>query len=169
MLKWTLVVAMLSCLLVPLAGQDIDANVTTQNRNPSTVADQISDVAERVAFLALFKQGSPAQMLQQAESFLARFPQSALLFQAYEVAARASFELDDYDAGLNYARESLTLLPENPLLLVSVADVEAHKHLNDAAISDARDAIEYLDRFFCSRNGGTRELARTQEQIEGHG
>jgi len=147
MFRWLLIIAFLCCPLVPLAGQDIDANITTQNRNPSTVADQISDAAERAAFLALFKQGSPAQMLQQAESFLAQFPRSALLFQAYEVAARANFELEDYDVGLNYARESLTLLPENPLLLVSVADVEAQKHLNDAAISDARDAIEYLDRF----------------------
>ena len=147
MFRWLLIIALLCCPLVPLAGQDIDANITTQNRNPSTVADQISNAAERAAFLALFKQGSPTQMLKQAESFLAQFPRSALLFQAYEVAARASFELEDYDVGLNYARESLTLLPENPLLLVSVADVEAQKHLNDAAISDARDAIEYLDRF----------------------
>lgn len=147
MFRWLLVIALLFCPLVLLAGQDIDANITTQNRNPSTVADQISDAAERAAFLALFKQGSPAQMVQQAKSFLAQFPQSAFLFQAYDVAARASFGLEDYDAGLNYARESLTLLPENPLLLVSVADVEAQRHLNDAAISDARDAIEYLDRF----------------------
>ena len=79
--------------------------------------------------------------------FLARFPQSAFLFQVYEMAARASFGLGDYDAGLNYARQSLTLLPENPLLLVSVGDVEAQKHLNNAAIADARDAIEYLDSF----------------------
>jgi hypothetical protein len=78
---------------------------------------------------------------------LTQFPQSAFLFQAYEMAARASFGLEDYDAGLNYAKQSLTLLPENPLLLVAVADVEAQKHLNDAAISDARDAVEYLDRF----------------------
>ena len=101
MFRWLLIIALLCYPLVPLAGQDIDANITTQNRNPSTVADQISNAAERAAFLALFKQGSPAQMLQQAESFLAQFPRSALLFQAYEVAARASFELEDYDVGLN--------------------------------------------------------------------
>jgi predicted CXXCH cytochrome family protein len=147
MFRRLLVIAALFSPLAPLAGQVIDANITTQNRSSSTVADQISDAAERAAFLALFKHGSPAQMLQQAKSFLAKFPQSAFLFQADEVAARASFGLEEYDAGLNYARESLTLLPENPLLLVSVADVEAQKHLNDAAISDARDAIEYLDRF----------------------
>jgi tetratricopeptide (TPR) repeat protein len=147
MLKWALRIAILICPLVLLIGQDIDANITTQNRRPSTVADQISDPAERVAFLALFQNTQPKQMLEQAKSFLARFPQSAFLFQAYEMAARASFGLEDYDAGLNYAKQSLTLLPENPLLLVSVADVEAQKHLNDAAISDARDAVEYLDRF----------------------
>jgi tetratricopeptide (TPR) repeat protein len=147
MFRRLLVIVALFSPLAPLAGQVIDANITTQNRSSSTVADQISDAAERAAFLALFKQGSSAQMLQQAKSFLAQFPQSAYLFQAYEVAARASFGLEEYDPGLNFARESLTLLPENPLLLVSVADVEAQRHLNNAAISDARDAIEYLDRF----------------------
>ena len=78
MFRWLLIIALLCCPLVPLAGQDIDANITTQNRNPSTVADQISNAAERAAFLALFKQGSPAQMLQQAESFLAQFPRSEI-------------------------------------------------------------------------------------------
>src|SRR6266446_3551923 len=147
MFKRLLRIGILFCPLVPLASQDIDTNITLTNRSPSTVAGQIYDESERAAFLALFPQKQPEQMLEIAKSFLAQFPQSAFLFQAYEVAARASFGLEDYDAGLNYARESLTLLPENPLLLVSVADVEARKHLNDAAISDARDAIEYLDRF----------------------
>jgi hypothetical protein len=100
MLKWVLRVGILICPLVPVAGQDIDANITTQNRSPSTVADQISDAGERAAFLALFNQGSPAQMLQQANSFLGRFPQSSFLFQAYDLAARARFGLDDYHAGL---------------------------------------------------------------------
>jgi tetratricopeptide (TPR) repeat protein len=147
MLKWVLRIGILVCPLTPLAAQDIDANITTLNRKPSTVADQISDAAERASFLALFKQGSPAERLQQATSFLARFPKSAFLFQAYDVAARASFDLQDYDLGVRFARESLALLPENPLLLVSTADVEARKHDNDAAISDAQDAIEDLDRF----------------------
>lgn len=147
MFRWGPVIVLLLSLLVPLVGQDIDANFTRQRRSPSTIADQISDAAERAAFLALFKKGPPAKMLEQATSFQTRFPQSAFLFLADEVAARANFELDNFDAGLASARESLTLLPENPLLLVSVADVEAKKHLNDAAISDAHDAIEYVDRF----------------------
>jgi tetratricopeptide (TPR) repeat protein len=147
MYRWFLG-AVLSLLgVVSLVAQDIDANITTQNRSPSSVADQISDPAERAAFLTLFKKDPPTSMLGRATSFSIRFPQSAFLFLADDVAARASFELGDFGPGLAYARESLDLLPENPLLLVSVANVEAQQHLNDAAISDARDAVEYLDRF----------------------
>ena len=147
MLKWVLLIGISIRTLMPAAAQDIDANITTQNRRPLTVADQISDPAERTGFLALFQQTQPEQMLEQAKSFLTRFPQSAFLFQAYDVVARASFDLQDYNSGLQFARESLTLLPENPLLLVATADVEARAHHNDAAISDAQDAIEDLDRF----------------------
>jgi len=147
MFKRLLRIGILFCPLVPLASQDIDTNITLTNRSPSTVAGQIYDASERAAFLALFPQKQPEQMLEIAKSFLARFPQSAFLFQAYEVAARASFDLQDYDSGLNYAEKSLALLPENPLLLVSTADVEARKHRDEAAISHAQDAIEDLDRF----------------------
>jgi hypothetical protein len=121
MLKWVLLIGILICPMGPLLGQDIDANITTQNRRSSTVADQISDPSERMAFLALFQNPQPKPMLQQAKLFLARFPQSPFLFQAYEMAARASFGLEDYEAGLNYARQSLTLLPENPLLQIGRA------------------------------------------------
>ena len=147
MLKWVLLIGIFIRALMPAAAQDIDANITPQNRRPLTVADQISDPAERSGFLALFQPTQPEQMLEQAKSFLMRFPQSAFLFQAYDVAARASFDLHDYNSGLLFGRESLTLLPENPLLLVATADVEAREHHNDAAISDAQDALEDLDRF----------------------
>jgi predicted CXXCH cytochrome family protein len=147
MLKWVLLIGIFIRTLMPAAAQDIDANITSQNRRPLTVADQISDPAERSGFLALFQPTQPEQMLEQAKSFLMRFPQSAFLFQAYDVAARASFDLQDYNSGLLFSRESLTLLPENPLLLVATADVEAREHHNDAAISDAQDALEDLDRF----------------------
>jgi predicted CXXCH cytochrome family protein len=147
MLKWVLLIGVFIRTLMPAAAQDIDANITPQNRRPLTVADQISDPAERSGFMALFQPTQPEQMLEQAKSFLTRFPQSAFLFQAYDLAARASFDLQDYNSGLLFARESLTLLPENPLLLVATADVEAREHRNDAAISDAQDALEDLDRF----------------------
>src|SRR6185295_8544915 len=99
----------------------IDSNPLVQKRSVSGIADQITDPAERAAFLQLFPQAPAEQMLVRAETFLTRFPQSSFLAQAYEVAARASFDLQKYEAGLDYARRSLSLLPENPLLLVPVA------------------------------------------------
>src|SRR6266478_6346810 len=140
-------IAILICPLVPLAGQDIDANPSIQKRSLSTIADQIRDGSERAAFLELFRQAPPAQMLARAEAFLARFPQSAFLAQAYEVAARGSFDLGNYDPGLIYAEKSLVLLPENPLLLVAVADVEAGEQRNPAAIVHAEQALDGLDQF----------------------
>jgi tetratricopeptide (TPR) repeat protein len=127
--------------------QDIDSNPSVENRNPATVADQILDPAERRDFLVLFQPAAPAEMLKRAKTFLSDYPQSAFLFQAYDIAARSSFDSQDYKNGLDYANKSLKLLPENPLLLTAAADVEAREQQNDAAVSHARDAIEYLDRF----------------------
>jgi len=140
-------IGILLCPLIPLAGQDIDSNPSVHKRSPSTIADQISDESERTAFLELFRQGPPAQMRERAEAFVARFPQSAFLAVAYEIAARASFDSDSYEPGLKYAEKSLALLPENPFLLVSVADVESRENRDAVAILHAQDALEGLDHF----------------------
>ena len=138
---------MLMSAAIPVRAQDIDTLVTTTNRSPSTVADQIRDPAEREAFLKLYKPQAAGVMLQAAKSFLQNYPQSAFLAQAYEVAADSSFDMGDYVGGLDYARQSLTYLPENPQLLVAVTDVEARQHLNGDAIKNARAALYYFDRF----------------------
>ena len=137
---------MLLSVGAPAAAQDIDTVVTTTNRNPSTVADQIADPAEKAAFLRLYQHKVPAEMLQAAKLFLQDFPQSAFLAQAYEVAADSSFDQHDYSAGLDFARQSLTYLPENPELLAAVADVQAREQLNDQAVMSARAALDYFDR-----------------------
>ncbi|MGH9745115.1 MAG: cytochrome c3 family protein [Candidatus Acidiferrales bacterium] len=142
-----IVIGVLLCAAVPVAAQDIDTLVTTTNRNPSTVADQISNPAERAAFLDLYKLQDAGAMLQAAKSFLQSYPQSAFLAQAYEVAADSSFDQADYVAGLEYARQSLAYLPENSQLLVAVADVQARQHLNDEAIASAQAALYNFDRF----------------------
>src|SRR5690242_762363 len=123
--------------LLYISAQDLDSVPSVQRRNTATLADQIGDQAERSGFLELFKPAPPAEMGARAVDFISRFPESAFLAQAYEIAARGSFDLGEYEQGLGYARESLTLLPENPLLLVPVADVEARQHINASAVEDA--------------------------------
>ncbi len=130
-----------------LAGQDLDANITSRTRQPAAIADQISDSGERAAFLELYRKQAPKDLLETATRFLERYPRSAFLAQAYEIAAKSSFDIGDYEKGLDYAKDSIAFLPENPLLLVAVADVEARQKQNDRAIEDGLNALEYLDEF----------------------
>jgi predicted CXXCH cytochrome family protein len=72
------------------------------------------------------------------------YPASVLLREACELAARASVELGDDGAGLEWAQRSLRLMPENPFLLAMVADVAARQKRLDLAETSARDALAYL-------------------------
>ena len=141
------VVGFLLSSFIFLAAQDIDSVPSVQKRTLASIADEIADPAERSAFLQLFKPAAPAEMRARAEAFSTRFPKSAFLAQAYEMAARCCFDLGEYELGLSYAQKSLALLPENPLLLVPVADVEARQSLNSEAIAHAKEALDNLDRF----------------------
>src|ERR1700677_4927042 len=135
------------CVALASFAQNLDSSVTSENRSSGKIADEISDQAEHSAFLSLSQTRDPAKMLDAARAFLQQFPESAFLAQAFDSAARSSFDEGDYKGGLEYARESLALLPEDPLLLVAVADVQAAQLQDDAAITSARDALVYFDRF----------------------
>ena len=146
----SLLAGLLGLLFVPAMrapAQDIDTAVSSGHRNPASIAGEIANPAERAAFLALYRHRDASEMLVGAQAFVERFPQSAYLAQAFEVAAQSSFETGRYREGLDYARQSLALFPENSLLLVSVADVESQQKANPEAIAAARSAIESLDRF----------------------
>src|SRR5262245_6697386 len=103
--------------IVSLA-QDFDAVISSEARKPFTIVDQIKDPFERQVFLSLFKPMSPREKADLAEVFLASYPQSWLLAQVYEIAAKAYIDLEKYDVALHMGRNSLALLPENPLLAV---------------------------------------------------
>ena len=64
--------------------------------------------------------------------------------KAHELAARAFVTKGDYAGGLYWAQRSLRLMPENPLLLVMVADVAAKRGQPVLADASARDALRYL-------------------------
>ena len=56
------VIAILLGSLTCLVAQDIDSVPSLQKRNLASIADEISDSAERSAFLQLFKPASPGEM-----------------------------------------------------------------------------------------------------------
>jgi tetratricopeptide (TPR) repeat protein len=160
------VIAILLWSLTGLVAQDIDSVPSLQKRDLASIADEITDSAERSAFLQLFKPASPGEMRARADAFLGRFPQSAFLAQAYEVAARGCFDLAEYAQGLGYAQQSLALLPENPLLLVPVADVEARENLNSAAIAHADEALDDLDRFARAASVREEDWPKVQQRLK---
>ena len=141
------VLAVPALLSARAAAQEFDAVVSSQNRRPATVLDEIDEPTERQAFEALYHNSDTGQRLKLAEAFLSAYPQSWLLAEGYEIAAKVSIELGDTQKALGYAYSSLRLLPENPLLLVSVADVQAQRGMARQAEQSAREALDYLDRF----------------------
>lgn len=141
------VAGMLLCATLRLVAQDIDSIVTSESRTPAIIADEIKDPAERSAFIAISKTSDPQKLLALTRLFLQKYPGSSFLAGVADRAARSSFDLGDFKSGLDYAHLSLSLLPENPLLLVALADVQALLQQNEAAMASARDALDYLDRF----------------------
>src|SRR5207249_7645262 len=76
--------------------QDFDVVISTTNRKSFTIVDQVKDPAERKAFLALYGKMSPREKAKLAEDFLGAYPQSWLLAQVYEIAAKSYIDLEDY-------------------------------------------------------------------------
>jgi len=69
------------------------------------------------------------------------------LSQALEIAAKASIDLGDDKAALAHGTEALKLRPENPLLLVPVADIQVREGLLVEGKRNAGLALDCLDRF----------------------
>jgi predicted CXXCH cytochrome family protein len=105
------------------------------------------DPREREAFAALMGESAPQRRRDLAEQFVATYPQSWMLEPAYEIASKASIALGDLPAALDYGARSLRLLPENPFLLLTLAEVQTKTGQLDAASRSAQDALSYLNRF----------------------
>ena len=123
--------------------QEIDYG-SGARRSPLTIFDEIDDRAEREAFRTVWNADEPRIKRERADAFVARYPRSIVLREAYELSARASVEIGDYSGALERARRSLRLLPENPFLLVMTADIAAKQSQLDHADQDAREALRYL-------------------------
>ena len=136
-------------LLISTAGllfaQSVNTTIGRGSIDPTrTIFDEIADRNERTAFRELWTASDPAKKKELALRFADAYPRSVVLKEAYEFAARAFVATGDHAGGLYWAARSLRLLPENPFLLVLVADVAAKRSQDDLAETSARDALSYL-------------------------
>ena len=129
-----------------LPAQNTDSLILETSKR-FTIIDQISDPGERDALLDIYRARTPAEREQRSEAFITRYPQSWLLAEVYEIAAKAYIDLGDFDRALQYGGASLRILPESPLLLVPMANVQVNLARTAEAEQSARDALEYLERF----------------------
>jgi predicted CXXCH cytochrome family protein len=140
----------LASLLAALSrGQQLDTVLLREGtaKNPFTIIDQVAYSKERRAFLTLYHARDPQKRRKLAEAFVETHPQSWLLAQVYDLAAKACIDLDDYGPAQRFGSQSLRLLPENPLLLVPLANMQAQMQQLAAAEESARSALDYLDQF----------------------
>ena len=156
----------LGCHFLADQGQEFDTVASSQNRKAYTIADQVESELERRALTGLFAPNLAPEKARLAQVFLASFPTSWLLPQALEIASKAFIELDDYSQALRYGRESLDLLPENPLLLVPLANVYIQQsQLADARVS-AKLALRYLDEFAPPLSVGAAKWPTISRQLK---
>lgn len=137
----------LAATLLVARAQEIDTALAPAEPHKTTVLDQIADRTERRDFEKFYAAKDPLHKHTLAQQFLSAHPQSWFLAEAYEAAAKASIDLGQFDQSLAEAKLSLRLFPENPLLLVPVANVEAQLGLSGAAERDAQRALDLLDQF----------------------
>jgi len=134
-------------LLVALASaQEVNVAVGLGGRPaPKTIFEEIDDTRERQAFRELWN-AAPREQIDLSMRYVEQYPRSIVLREAYELAARAYIAEGDLARGLTWAQRALRLMPENPFLLVAVADTAAKQRDLDLAVTSARDALRYLER-----------------------
>jgi predicted CXXCH cytochrome family protein len=146
MTRATSLLAALLLLVALASAQEINVAIGLGGRPAATtIFDDIEDAGERRAFRELWD-AAPRAQIQLAARFENEYPGSVVLREAYELAARAHVAEGNLADALTWASRALRLLPENPFLLVMVADIAAKQGNADMAATSARDALRYLDR-----------------------
>lgn len=130
-----------------------------------TIFDEIENPQERSAFRQVWNTPEPRRQRDLAVRFVEQYPRSVLLREAYELAARASVALGDLAEGLEWAQRSLRLMPENPFLLVMIADIAAKQSHTDLARTSARDALLYLEHADTPAPISPRDWPRVRNEL----
>jgi len=174
-MRQLLVLGLLTGGAVIACAQDSDT-VIFESHAKFSLLSQVQNPAERRAFFAAYNATAPAARHALAEQFIRSYPQSWLLSEAYDIAARSSLDvaqsdvaqsdLAQLDRALQEGRFSLRLLPENATLQVLMANLEAEKQQFAEAESSAQDALEYLDEFARPGNISESEWHRKQAQLK---
>jgi predicted CXXCH cytochrome family protein len=132
-------------------------------RGPEIIPE---DSSERDAVAALMAEPDAARRREKAEAFLRNYPASWMLEPVYEVASKASMAMGVLPAAIEYGNHSLRLLPENPFLLLALADARLKQSQWAEAARNAEDALWYLGRFYRPSSIDEREWPAAQARLQ---
>jgi predicted CXXCH cytochrome family protein len=105
------------------------------------------DPGERAAFAALIAETDQRRRREMAARFVVDYPQSWMLAPAYEILSKSSLALGDLAKAMEFGANSLRIQPENPFLLLALADARTKAGDYSGAEQAANDAVWYLQRF----------------------
>lgn len=152
-----------------IPAQDADSIVLKTDAPRYTIVSQVEDSVERSAFLNMLGAQTSELRYELANQFLAAYPRSWLLSQALDIAARSAIDLGKYDEAIADARFSLRLLPENPSLLILIANVEAQQGQLDRAVDHSNRGLEYLDQIEHPANVTEQDWQTLKPQLRASG
>lgn len=138
------VILMFVMLAAALDGQDLETTLQPNRDRVISVFDEVKDTRERQALVDLYKLRTPGERAASAERFLSAYPKSDFLADVDELAAKAYVDTGDIQRALFHARRSLKIMPENPLLLVTMANATDAAGMAEDAQSFATRALFYL-------------------------
>jgi predicted CXXCH cytochrome family protein len=160
------VLPLLCVMAAGLSAQEQDTAALKPSRHPVSLPDRAESEAERRDFAALEKAKDPALQRALTDNFLASYPGSWLLADVYRVGASASLLLNQLRRVLEDGRESLRLLPENPPLLLVLAQIELRMGDTQQAGRDARDAMLWLSMLPPPAGANAAEGDRARQALE---
>ena len=165
MSRGLILLAALTLLVALASAQEINVAIGLGRRPAAmTIFDQIEEDGERRAFREVWD--APArEQIDLATRFVQQYPRSIVLREAYELAARAYVAQGNLVQGLTWADRALRLMPENPFLLVMVADVAAKQRDYDKALESASDALRYLEHAEPPAHVSRRQWPRMRDEL----
>ena len=146
--------------------QDTDTVILKNSPQTLTILSQVDNPQERHDFTEVYRAKDPAQRQTLAEGFIKAYPQSWLLAEAFDLAAKSSIDLGDYPRALAEGRFSLRLMPENATLLILMANLEARNKLFNEARASAENALANLDLFARPGNMSEAEWNQIQPKLK---
>lgn len=136
----------LALLLAPAGyGQSQQQQPAQAPAKPPRVLGQAQTQPEFDAFTAIENAATPDEKAKLAEQFLANFPDSGLTPFVHQVAALSYQQTNSYEKFIDHAEKTLAELPQNPLILTSLAVAYAQRGRSTDAMDRAEKGLKAVD------------------------